>query len=123
MHEKRNSRALSSERVLFGNAVRQLRARHGISQEQFGFRSGLHRNYVGAVERGEINLTFRTLMKLSSGLAMPVSEVLQVFEDNVRRQRAEALESSGRWSLGGPGTARLDGRGASASTERATAWP
>jgi DNA-binding XRE family transcriptional regulator len=59
----------------FGRAVRELRARRDLPQEELGFRSGLHRNYVGAIERGEINPTFRVLLKLSSGLAMPLSEM------------------------------------------------
>lgn len=50
-----------------GRAVRELRARRGFSQEQLGVRSALHRNYVGAVERGEINSTFRVLMKRTCG--------------------------------------------------------
>jgi transcriptional regulator with XRE-family HTH domain len=38
-----------------GRAVREARARRGLSQEELGFMAGLHRNYVGAIERGEIN--------------------------------------------------------------------
>src|SRR5215218_234452 len=34
-----------------GAAVRELRARRGFSQEELGFRGGLHRNYVGGIER------------------------------------------------------------------------
>jgi ribosome-binding protein aMBF1 (putative translation factor) len=64
----------------FGRAVRELRARHDLSQEELGFRSSLHRNYVGAIERGEINPTFRVLLKLSSGLAMPLSEIVGKYE-------------------------------------------
>ncbi len=52
----------------------------GLSQEELGFCSRLHRNYVGAIERGEINPTFRILIALSRGLAVPLSELLIVFE-------------------------------------------
>jgi len=51
-----------------------------------GFRSRLHRNYVGAIERGEINPTFRTLLSLTAGLALPLLELIQLYE----RQAAEA---------------------------------
>jgi transcriptional regulator with XRE-family HTH domain len=64
----------------FGRVIRELRARRGLSQEQLGFQSGLHRNYVGAIERGEINPTFRVLLKLEHGLRLPLSEIIEVYE-------------------------------------------
>jgi transcriptional regulator with XRE-family HTH domain len=73
----------SREHVALGRAVRELRARRGLSQEALGFCSGLHRNYVGAIERGEINPTFRILLALSRGLALPLSELLTVYERHV----------------------------------------
>jgi transcriptional regulator with XRE-family HTH domain len=74
------ARKQSPAHVALGRAVRELRARRGLSQEELGFCSRLHRNYVGAIERGEINPTFRILIALSRGLAMPLSELLVVFE-------------------------------------------
>ena len=41
-----------------GRALRELGARRDLSQEELGAEAGLHRNYVGALERGEINPTF-----------------------------------------------------------------
>jgi len=66
----------SPEHQALGRTVRWARARRALSQDQLGSRSGLHRNYVGAIERGEINATFRLLMKLAGGLDMPVSELI-----------------------------------------------
>lgn len=74
------ARKQSSAHVALGRAVRELRARRGLSQEELGFCSRLHRNYVGAIERGEINPTFRILIALAHGLAVPLSELLVVFE-------------------------------------------
>jgi transcriptional regulator with XRE-family HTH domain len=51
-----------------------------------GFRSALHRNYVGAVERGEMNPTYAVLLKLSRGLAMPVSELVAESETLIRER-------------------------------------
>jgi DNA-binding XRE family transcriptional regulator len=65
-----------------GRAVRELRARHDLSQEHLGFRCGLHRNYVGAVERGEVNSTFRILILLTAGLDEPLSELIALYERN-----------------------------------------
>jgi len=70
----------SPEHARLGRAVRELRARRGLSQEELGYRSGLHRNYVGAIERGEINPTFRVLLKLERGLALPLSEIIDLWE-------------------------------------------
>ena len=47
----------SSFHDALGRAVRETRARRGLSQESLGYVAGLHRNYVGAIERGEINPT------------------------------------------------------------------
>ncbi|MDO8185419.1 helix-turn-helix transcriptional regulator [Conexibacter sp. JD483] len=71
----------SSEHERLGRAVRELRARRGLSQEMLGYRSGLHRNYIGAIERGEINPTFRVLIKLSDGLGFELSEIMALWEE------------------------------------------
>jgi transcriptional regulator with XRE-family HTH domain len=63
-----------------GRAVRELRARFGHSQESLALRGGLHRNYVGAIERGEINPTFSTLMRLAGGIGIPLSELIELYE-------------------------------------------
>jgi transcriptional regulator with XRE-family HTH domain len=74
---------ISRDHDALGAAVREIRARRGFSQEGLGFASGLHRNYVGAIERGEINATFRTLLKTRSGLRVPLSELVLVYERNI----------------------------------------
>jgi transcriptional regulator with XRE-family HTH domain len=59
-----------------GHVVRYTRARRRLSQEELGHRAALHRNYVGAIERGEINPTFRVLLKLAVGLDTPLSTLI-----------------------------------------------
>lgn len=71
-----------------GRAARFLRARRELSQEVLGERAGLHRNYVGAIERGEINPTFRIKLKLTRGLDVPLSTLVGDFE-SLRRERQE----------------------------------
>ncbi len=71
----------SSEHERLGRAVKELRIRRGLSQELLGLRSGLHRNYVGAIERGEINPTFKVLMKLSQGLEFELSTIMRLWEE------------------------------------------
>jgi DNA-binding XRE family transcriptional regulator len=57
----------SPEHDAFGRAVRELRARRGHSQETLGFAADIHRNYVGAIGRGEINPTFAVMLRVSTG--------------------------------------------------------
>jgi transcriptional regulator with XRE-family HTH domain len=83
MHGQSTGRVISPEHAALGAAVRELRARRGMSQEELGFVSGLHRNYVGAIERGEINATFRILLKLEHGLGLPLAELVRLYERNV----------------------------------------
>jgi transcriptional regulator with XRE-family HTH domain len=70
------------ELLALGDAVREVRALREFSQEEVGFRSGLHRNYVGGIERGELNITFRLLIKLAAGLGLSLSDLIRIFERN-----------------------------------------
>lgn len=51
--------------VVVGQNLRRLRRQMGFSQESFGEHVGWHRTFVGAVERGERNLTLRTVERLA----------------------------------------------------------
>jgi transcriptional regulator with XRE-family HTH domain len=52
----------------FGAAVRQRRRELGLTQAALGERAGLHRNYVGGVERGERNLGLSNIQALALAL-------------------------------------------------------
>lgn len=80
-HQPTSSRKHSTDAVTLGAAVRELRACRVISQEELGFRARLHRNYVGALERGEINPTFRTLRTLAEGLDVELSSLIRLYEE------------------------------------------
>lgn len=70
----------SREHSAFGLAIRELRSVRGISQEQLGHDSGLHRTYVGGIERGERNPSLANILKIAEALGVPPSELLAVSE-------------------------------------------
>jgi transcriptional regulator with XRE-family HTH domain len=65
----------SSTRRLLAQRIRILRIFRGWSQEQLGDYCGLHRTYIGAVERAERNITIDNLDKIAVAFAVPVSRL------------------------------------------------
>lgn len=55
-------------RLAFGKLLREKRNARGISQEELAFQSGLHRTYVGSVERGERNLSLENIFLFAKTL-------------------------------------------------------
>ncbi len=60
----------------FGARVRAERERCGISQEELADRAGLHRTYLGGVERGERNVGYLNVLKIARGLQLKPSDLL-----------------------------------------------
>jgi transcriptional regulator with XRE-family HTH domain len=56
--------------------VRDYRKRHGLSQEKLADACGLHRTYIGSIERCERNVTLSTLEVLSAALRVSVPDLL-----------------------------------------------
>ena len=68
---------MDSVLVRFGNRVRELRKKKGLSQEGLALESGLDRSYVGGVERGERNISLVNIEKLARALRVHPSELLR----------------------------------------------
>ncbi len=66
----------------FGAAVRKRRQRLGWSQEELADRCGLHRTYVGSIERGERNVSLRNLDLIARTLGTDAASLLRPEADS-----------------------------------------
>jgi len=60
--------------IKFGKKVREERARLGLSQEELASRAGVHRTYIGMIERAEKNITLENIEKVSKALKISISD-------------------------------------------------
>jgi transcriptional regulator with XRE-family HTH domain len=59
-----------------GQTVRLRRQALRLTQEGVARSVGMHRSYVGALERGEINPTYGTLLRVSAALRLPLDQLI-----------------------------------------------
>lgn len=69
---------MSSISKSFGDKVRQERLKRNLSQEEFAELVGLHRTYVGMVERGEKNITLKNIEKIAKALGISLNELMSL---------------------------------------------
>ena len=62
--------------LLFGAELRKLRLKRNLSQDQLAELVGLHRNYVGMVERGECNISLITVVALARVLSVKPAKLM-----------------------------------------------
>ena len=63
-------------KALVGTRVRKLRESRGWSQEALGFKAGLHRNYIGGIERGERNVGLVNMARLAVAFGVRPRDLL-----------------------------------------------
>ncbi len=63
-------------KVIVGDNIRGLRYKLNISQEKLAEYAGLHRNYIGFVERAEVNMTLENIAKIAKALQVHPNELL-----------------------------------------------
>lgn len=63
-----------------GALIRQLRVAAGMSQEEFADRCGVHRTYIGSIERGEKAITVETARKIVNALGISLSQFFRRLE-------------------------------------------
>lgn len=65
---------LSDIRVIFGERLREIRLKKGVSQEALAADADLHRTYVSSVERGERNVSIVNIARLADALGVDIRE-------------------------------------------------
>lgn len=60
----------------FGQNVRKLRVEQGLSQEQLADHAGLHRTYIGMIERAEKNITLCNIEKIAKALGVSARDLI-----------------------------------------------
>lgn len=65
-----------TELVALGRQVVELREGAGMTQEALADAAGLHWTYIGQIERGERNLTYRNILKLARGLGVEPARLM-----------------------------------------------
>jgi transcriptional regulator with XRE-family HTH domain len=60
-----------------GKRIANLRKKRGFSQEGFAHECGFHRSYMGAVERGEKNITLTMVHRVAKTLKMSMQELFK----------------------------------------------
>ena len=86
LSRKNHGRVAKNLRKQFGDRLRELRGQKGVSQEALADLAGLHRTYVGGIERGERNPSLVNIGRLAEALGVPVAELFH-FPDSRSRQR------------------------------------
>lgn len=74
--QRRDARAESRLHEL-GVRVRELRGEQGRSQEAFAQDCGLHRTYIGSIERGEVNLSILNAYRLADALGVSITALVE----------------------------------------------
>ncbi len=63
--------------LLLGKAIKEQREKLGLSQEKLAVRCGFDRTYISMLERGKRNPSFLNLLKLSDGLGISMSQLIE----------------------------------------------
>ena len=78
----------------FGCRVRELREQLALSQDRLAVNADMHKNYLGAIERGHYNVSLRTARKLADALGVPLATLVEAEPAARRLSEADRLRQS-----------------------------
>ncbi|MBN2034833.1 MAG: helix-turn-helix transcriptional regulator [Deltaproteobacteria bacterium] len=64
--------------IAFGNRVREERLKQNLSQEELAYKAGVHRTYIGMIERAEKNITLLNIEKIARALCLEIDYLMKV---------------------------------------------
>tara|TARA_B110000238_G_C15703850_1_gene259542 strand:+ start:77 stop:292 length:216 start_codon:yes stop_codon:yes gene_type:complete len=69
----------SKQKILinFGDRVREIRKKKGLSQEELAYKADLHRTYIGMIERAEKNITLINIEKIANALEIEIADLIK----------------------------------------------
>jgi transcriptional regulator with XRE-family HTH domain len=73
----RAGKPVQTARMRFAQRLRAVRVAQGLSQEELADRAGLHRTYVGSVERSERNVSIDSMERLAQAIGVDILDLLQ----------------------------------------------
>lgn len=73
-----------------GRRIRELRTKQGYSQEAFADKCGVHRTFMGTIERGESNLSFQNIHKVAATLGISLSDLFLNLERRAQERPGQA---------------------------------
>jgi transcriptional regulator with XRE-family HTH domain len=65
--------------IKFGKRVREARLKKNLSQEELAAKAGVHRTYIGMIERAEKNITLTNIEKICKALDLSLSDFFKDF--------------------------------------------
>lgn len=88
----RSDETKDPELLVLGAHLRKLRLERSLTQEALAAAGGLHWTYIGQIERGERNLTYKNILRLARGLGITPSELVDV---PAAKKKAASRRSNG----------------------------
>jgi len=68
--------------IKFGERVREIRKERCLSQEELAHRAGVHRTYIGMIERAEKNITLINIERIAKALDIKIGELFNTLQND-----------------------------------------
>ena len=84
-----NKNTVETIETQFGHRIRELRQAKGLSQEELAFKAGVHRTYLGGIERGERNPSLKNIVAIADALEIALSKLFLFAEHRPKTGKSE----------------------------------